>query len=337
VFRAGAREKRDKTHARLCDRREADLEKSREKNVASYEKALKTFDAGPICADADVFGKAARRDLKRRVEAYLVPLAPSRREDGLKKDLERYFCGLGLAQLKPEKFTFTSKTRPREENIEFLKAALFEVYRMVQVGKLSLRTEAAVPEASRRALPLLGAKSLERIEFETKDLASAEELQALVEKRKRARDEEAANVKAKAKAKPKKPRRRDYSDDDDDDEDDDEDDDDDEEEDEEEDEDGGSFSDGESDSEDLEPNNDQIALVGRYYEDESEDKEAWGVFSVDYDGECKMIVAFIYLLENGEPSSVTDCDWIDADELLEASWAKWRDGEPGRLSLSKRA
>ena len=74
------------------------------------------------------------------------------------------------------------------------------------------------------------------------------------------------------------------------------------------------------------PGPELAALIGREYEDSSEeDLVSWGVFHVDWDPESEAFVAFIFKTLDGTPCDVSGCEWMDAQELLDAEWAVWDD------------
>jgi hypothetical protein len=77
-------------------------------------------------------------------------------------------------------------------------------------------------------------------------------------------------------------------------------------------------------------------LTGRTYTDlGEEEEEEWGVRRVGYDRETEAFVAFIYKLADGVPSTAAGLDWIPAEELMDANWAKWHDGKPGRTESAE--
>ena len=80
---------------------------------------------------------------------------------------------------------------------------------------------------------------------------------------------------------------------------------------------------------------DQLALPGRKYDD-TQDGGTWCILRVDFDDEHDCIMAFIYDAARGVPSSVKDCEYVPADELMDSEWAEWSDGRPGRLSREAR-
>jgi hypothetical protein len=43
-------------------------------------------------------------------------------------------------------------------------------------------------------------------------------------------------------------------------------------------------------------------------------------------------MAFSYDAARGVPSSVKDCEYVPADELMDSEWAEWSDGRPRRFS-----
>ena len=73
----------------------------------------------------------------------------------------------------------------------------------------------------------------------------------------------------------------------------------------------------------------QHVLVGRTFEN-TQDGGTLCTFSVGCCHASNIIVAYIYNTDIGQPSDVTECEWIGADELLEADWAEWVDGRLGR-------
>ena len=77
------------------------------------------------------------------------------------------------------------------------------------------------------------------------------------------------------------------------------------------------------------PNDDQRSLLGRVFHD-TKDGGNWSTFAVGYDEEEKMIVAYIYDIDGPQPKDAAGCEWMGADELLDAPWADWADNRPGR-------
>lgn len=221
----GKREFRAKAHAAAAAadaaslaRRNEKIDAALEKQVKCYVKAQEALDAVPVNTDGDVMGRTQVRSaaiaravecvdvqhyknspypqvatLMRRVDA---AVAAESSATGKRRvyvaNIKRYSHGMGITAVEPKSFASEVDANigkaGSDANLAYLHSQLRAAYTHIKAEKLALVNEPAVPELHRRALPTLGAPTLQRVTIEAEQPRDADELrEAADEYRARAR------------------------------------------------------------------------------------------------------------------------------------------------------
>ena len=105
----------------------------------------------------------------------------------LKENIERYCVGMGMEGLKPKSYSSaqdeTIGKLGSAENVASLTRQLKGIYDVIKSERRELSTEAVVPGARRRRLPVVGTATTQRLDLESRRLASDEELERRAEER----------------------------------------------------------------------------------------------------------------------------------------------------------
>ena len=139
------------------------VEKALERQIADYNKAIAAIAYAPLVDEAALApgNKTKISAVNKRLDTVLRQLpSDSVRAKKLKENIERYCVGMGMEGLKPKSYSSaqdeTIGKLGSAENVASLTRQLKGIYDVIKSERRELSTEAVVPGARRRRLPVVG-------------------------------------------------------------------------------------------------------------------------------------------------------------------------------------